>query len=335
MTEKWKSLEQKIREVARAGMQKKIEERDAKIRLTTELMKPVEIKEMAEEDVIELALDEADDYGKGKIFKHMDDSHDSHRLRMAHSVTAYDRGQEARAAKNPKAYHNTYALGHYLGAVDRAHSEMKKGTSPAEAINKHFNGALAKRLHKHLGTGGVDLHTQQKAAYNEEKSADKDALKKDKKVVKLVKDLENHEKQELKHEEVEEATAIQPNPEAAEAKNKMTQERDQVQKQKQQLRLQLAQQKAAKQMAAMKSAGEKSLEKVKEEKENHRRFAELTEWQIRTFNRAQKLEKLHQDRYTRFAASGDRAKAEMHRKKAIELKRLAYTAQDNPAKLPQ
>jgi hypothetical protein len=306
MTEKWKSLEYRIREVAFQAMQKKQEVQNAKVRLTTKLMEPEEIKEMAEEDVIELALDEADDYGKGKIFKHLDDSHESHRLRMAHSVTAYDRGQEARAAKNPKAYHNTYALGHYLKAVDGAHGEMKKGTAPAEAINKHFNGALAKRLHKHLGTGGTDIDTMRKKSWEEVEVVDK--------------------KEEIEIVELAPAPTQTQDP----MKEKMAAQKQQVQKQRDQLKLQLAQQKAAKQMQAAKSQGEKSLEKIKEDDE----LDEMQSQRIRTFGRASKLQQLHATQYSRLAASGNLAKAEAHRKKANEYKRIQYMAKDNPDKLP-
>lgn len=64
---------------------------------------------------------------------------------------------------------------------------------------------------------------------------------------------------------------------------------------------------------------------------------ELTERQVmrvRTFGRATKLQKLHAMRYSRFAAAGDLAKAEAHRKRAQEYKRISYMALDNPAKLP-
>jgi hypothetical protein len=71
--------------------------------------------------------------------------------KMLHVVTAYDRRQEAKAQKNPKAYYNQYALPQYLGAVSRVHDEMKAGKPAAEAINNHMNGALARSVHKALG----------------------------------------------------------------------------------------------------------------------------------------------------------------------------------------
>jgi hypothetical protein len=87
---------------------------------------------------------------KGAIFPHLDLSPDSHKTRMVHSVTSYDRSRQ-----NKKDY-NHYALGHYLAASDRAHQDMLNGVSPTDAINRQFNGALARRLHKHLGTSQAD-----------------------------------------------------------------------------------------------------------------------------------------------------------------------------------
>ena len=79
--------------------------------------------------------------------------------KMLHVVTQYDRRQEAKAQKNPKAYYNQYALPQYLGAVSRVHDDMKAGKSAADAINNHMNGALARSVHKALGTGATDVDT--------------------------------------------------------------------------------------------------------------------------------------------------------------------------------
>lgn len=382
MTEKWRSLEYRIREAAYNAMKAKQEA--AQVRLTTKVMEPEPEPEpepeVIKEEIEEVEIEEANDYGKGKMMKHMDDSHGSHRIRMVHSVTAYDRQNLDRHQKKG-SYYNHYALGHYLKAVDGAHDEMKKGTHPSEAINKHFNGPLAKRLHKHLGTGGTDIDTQRKAAFNE-------------------------------NIEVVEAEPAQPDP----MKDKMAQQKAQVQKQKGQLRMQIAQQRAAKQEQAMKAKGEKSLEKIKEEdeldemqsvtnkgdhdvlkafanKQTHQskklstdgttlhgnwmgghsiahwhegkvRFRtassrseqavhralrkkhlppndiheealdERMQQRIRTFGRASKLQQLHSTQYSRLSSAGNHAKAEAHRKRAMEYKRIAYQAKDNPDKLP-
>ena len=96
-----------------------------------------------------------------KVFPSLDDSPDSHRQRLVHLVTDYDRRQEQRAAKT-KGYHNQYALGHYLRGVDSAHEHMKVGHSVADAINKSFNGALARHLHKGMQTGDTDIDTKRR-----------------------------------------------------------------------------------------------------------------------------------------------------------------------------
>lgn len=67
---------------------------------------------------------------------------------VAHSLTRYDREQQARG----KDY-NTYALGHYLAAAGRIGESVKGGSTIADAINEHTNGSLANRLHTDLQTG--------------------------------------------------------------------------------------------------------------------------------------------------------------------------------------
>jgi hypothetical protein len=94
------------------------------------------------------------------------EGHDDVRIEMGHAVTRYDRKQEEKSIKNPKHYHNHYALGHYLGAADRAHEDLKKGHSLADAINNNFNGALARHLHKHFKTGDTDVDTKRKKYFN-------------------------------------------------------------------------------------------------------------------------------------------------------------------------
>ncbi len=80
---------------------------------------------------------------------------------MAHTVTGYDRQQQARSEAKG-TYYNQYALPQYLGAVDRAHTDILRGVSHADAINNHFNGSLARTLHKNLGTGGTDVDTMRR-----------------------------------------------------------------------------------------------------------------------------------------------------------------------------
>lgn len=89
-----------------------------------------------------------------KLFPELKDSPETHRQRMVHSVTRYDRKEEEKSHKDKRHYHNMYALGHYLGAVDRAHEDMSKGMHVKDAINNNFNGRLAAHLHKHCGSDG-------------------------------------------------------------------------------------------------------------------------------------------------------------------------------------
>src|SRR4051812_4266309 len=92
---------------------------------------------------------------------------DDHHRTMTHAVTEYDRKQEAAAAKNPRRYHNRYALPQYLSAVDRAHADIKKGHSVGDAVNNHFNGGLARHLHKKLKTGDTDVDSKRRKAWGE------------------------------------------------------------------------------------------------------------------------------------------------------------------------
>lgn len=83
---------------------------------------------------------------------------------LSHAVTRYDREQEARAGAKGSHY-NRYALGLYLGRVEDVAKAIKGGTPHADAINANFNGSLANRLHKALGTGGKDVDTLRRAKF--------------------------------------------------------------------------------------------------------------------------------------------------------------------------
>lgn len=83
---------------------------------------------------------------------------------MAHAVTGYDRQQSERATTKG-SYYNHNALGLYLGAVERAAKDIKSGTPHVDAINSHFNGALANRLHKALKTGGKDIDSMRRDSF--------------------------------------------------------------------------------------------------------------------------------------------------------------------------
>lgn len=77
------------------------------------------------------------------------------------------------------------------------------------------------------------------------------------------------------------------------------------------------------------------LEKNKKKLTKEEELSEMMPQHVRTFGRASKLQKLHALQYQRLSAAGDLAGAERHRKRSIELKRVAYMAKDNPDKLPQ
>lgn len=147
-----------------------------------------------------------------------------------------------------------------------------------------------------------------------------------KKSVRRVKGIDLAVKKLTKEEEaIDELAPTAQNP----MKAKMDAQRQQVQKQKDQLRMQLAQQKAAKQLQAEKNKGEKSLEKIKEQELDERQVV-----RVRTFGRASKLQQLHNRQYSRLSAAGNTAKAQLHRKRSEEYKRIMYMAKDNPDKLP-
>ena len=72
--------------------------------------------------------------------------------KLVHAVTAYDIAQERKAARNPRAYHNHYALGQYLLRVDDIMADIEAGATPADAVRAGFTpGPLRKACFKALG----------------------------------------------------------------------------------------------------------------------------------------------------------------------------------------
>jgi hypothetical protein len=57
---------------------------------------------------------------------------------LNHTVTEFDRKQEAKAAKNPRAYYNAYALPQYLGRVADVCEDIDAGADPVAAIMRGF-----------------------------------------------------------------------------------------------------------------------------------------------------------------------------------------------------
>lgn len=77
---------------------------------------------------------------------------DEIRTKLTHAVTTFDRKQESRAAKNPRAYHNPYALPQYLTRVDDIMADIAAGASPADAVAAGFSaGPLRNACLKAIG----------------------------------------------------------------------------------------------------------------------------------------------------------------------------------------
>ena len=74
------------------------------------------------------------------------------RQTLNHSVTEFDRKQEAKAAKNPRAYYNVYALPQYLGRVADVCDDIEAGADPVAAITRGFTpGPLRNACLKAIG----------------------------------------------------------------------------------------------------------------------------------------------------------------------------------------
>jgi hypothetical protein len=139
-------------------------------------------------------------------------------------------------------------------------------------------------------------------------------------------------------------------------KAKMNAQRQQIQKQKDQVRMQLAQSKAKKEIQDLKTKGQQQLAKEDEELDEAGKVydpitkkmvprkpikvkmgggtKEVKEAAIAddNFGRANYWYRQHTNRYQALVKRGDLAQAEVHRKKAAEYKRRSYGALDNPDK---
>lgn len=74
------------------------------------------------------------------------------RRALNHAVTEFDRKQEAKAARNPRAYHNAYALPQYLGRVADVMADIEAGAEPSAAIVAGFTpGPLRNACLKTIG----------------------------------------------------------------------------------------------------------------------------------------------------------------------------------------
>ncbi len=70
---------------------------------------------------------------------------------LASTLTQYDRLEAEKARKNPRHYHNLYALGHYLGALQLVDDAIEMGVDVRTALLECFNGRLLDRLLAEIG----------------------------------------------------------------------------------------------------------------------------------------------------------------------------------------
>jgi hypothetical protein len=71
---------------------------------------------------------------------------------LCHAVTRYDRKQADKAARNPRAAYNVYALAQYLARVDDVMSDIESGATPDAAIIAGFTpGPLRNACLKAIG----------------------------------------------------------------------------------------------------------------------------------------------------------------------------------------
>lgn len=74
------------------------------------------------------------------------------RDKLVHAVTAFDAKQEAKARKNPRAYHNVYALAQYLARVADVIADVENGAEIGAAIIAGFTpGPLRQACLKEFG----------------------------------------------------------------------------------------------------------------------------------------------------------------------------------------
>ncbi len=73
------------------------------------------------------------------------------RASLATAVTRFDRKEEERAARNPRAYHNPYGLGIMLNRVDSVIADIATGTSVARALYDNFQDRLLTALERVTG----------------------------------------------------------------------------------------------------------------------------------------------------------------------------------------
>jgi hypothetical protein len=331
MTEKYRTLENTIRDHARKQMQEKVEA--AKLRLTTKVMEqPKPVEEEISGQVLESDEDKVKALGwsQNEIGKWVHPDHpDYASLKAKHVISDLPdleklKIQKAEAAK-PRLKKEELeeeevieaTRKDQIDAIGKYHSErMTKGQPDAKyhAVQRNRASRIKNMI---KGTGPNPAVTQSKEGR-------KTLLKYAADDSKLAKSLKK-EAVEPVEEFVSSTTSS-----SIDTSAKLDSQRKNMAKQKQNMQANLQKQKQAKaaQDAKDRAMEDDELKKVRAEE------TELTEWRVHNYERASKLQALHNRLYNRLSAAGDLVKAEMHRKKASEYKRILYTAKDNPGKLP-
>ena len=73
---------------------------------------------------------------------------------LNHAVTRYDRAQEAKAAKNRRAYYNPNALAIYLGRVQEIAERVERGADLGVEIEHGLNDRLRDYVIKYMRDRG-------------------------------------------------------------------------------------------------------------------------------------------------------------------------------------
>lgn len=243
---------------------------------------------------------------------------------------------------------NTLTSDKELPGVDRKLSKRSKGIAyafgkrnvwkeeeaePIAELSKKTLGSYIKQASHELPSKEMEVDDIYKHGYS-----DKHGQPDDKKKVKVRADLDNRERNiQNRHAGIDKATDRLTKEQAVDElapmvdpnKAKMDAQRMQLQKQRDALKMQIQKQKGDRQMQAAKAKGQEEIQKIKEDELSERQVM-----RVRTFGRAAKLQNLHNRQYNRLSANGNLAQAEAHRKRAMEYKRIAYTARDNPNRLP-
>lgn len=335
MTEPYKSLETKIRERQLQTVRERMEAAALKHgKVTAKEVAPEPITEEVE-PVEEISKEKLGRYVKGAM---QDVDQSSSELTKRHiRYNSFGDKDAAKGALALAAKHLKRKAG-IEKAVDKLTYEpmRKEEVENIDELKKSTLGSYIQQAAKVLPAKEMELDNVYKHDLQKTIGFKPDHDKR----VKVMKDIDHRERKITNHhkgieravsrltkedlESVEELT--QPNP----MQQKIAAQKEQVQKQKQQIQLQIEKQKAAKKEQLMKQKGQQELSKIKEEELEERL---LTHPAPNNFGRAARFSRLHQQAYQKLASQGQLGRAELHRKRMIEWKRRAYMAHDNPEKL--